>query len=132
MSDTELTGEARAAEIERLRAMFGGQADFYLMHRELLDPKRLQALLLEHLRWLADMQERGHLVLSGPRFEDTGVQIPGLSLLRAGSWEEAHALARSDPHVASGAVELRLERWRITCGRISLSCDLSAKTVQLA
>jgi uncharacterized protein YciI len=130
MSDVNLTGDARAAEIERLRSTFA-KTDFYLMHRKLVSPEKLHELLLEHLRWLVQMEKQGHLVLSGPRFDNAGTQLPGISMLRAQSWEDAYAVAISDPHVASGAVELHMERWRVTCGQISLSCDLSDQRVRL-
>lgn len=68
--------------------------------------------LPDHLAYLHDLKQRGHLVLSGPFGDRTG----GIVLIQAKDDDEAHAIAQADPLVSSGVDTYELREWQITNG----------------
>ena len=129
VDETIMSPQERDAELTRIRAGMSGQ-DFYLMHRIAVAPDKKRGVLLEHFQWIVAYEKTGHIVFTGSLWDKGGTQAEGLTLFRAGSWEEAEALARTDPFVSSGAVDFQIERWRLGGGRIMLSIDLSDQRVR--
>lgn len=131
MPETRAPDAARSAETARIRdAML--QKDFYLMHRRPLDPAKKGEVVLEHFQWLVDLEKRNIIVLTGALFDRDDQQIDGLTLLRAGSFEEAEAIAATDPFVICGGVSVEIQKWRLGAGRITLTFDLSDRSISLA
>lgn len=131
MPEIKATDAARSAELTRIReAMM--QKDFYLMHRRPLDPAKKGSVVLEHFKWLIDLEKRNIFVLSGALFDRDEQQVDGLTLLRADSFEEAEAIAATDPFVMCGGVTVEIQKWRLGAGRITLAFDLSDCSMSLA
>ena len=130
MIDTKLTGEARLAEIARFQSGMCGE-EFFLMHRDSLDPSRKEEQMLPHYAWLEKAEKAGAMVLSGARFHRDGSKDEGLTIIRAADWDEAEAIAGSDPFVTEGVVTYRLEKWRIGGGRLTLTVDLTDMSCRL-
>jgi len=70
----------------------------------------LDRLQVEHLTYLRDLKRRGALIANGPLAEQTDERMRGMSVygLPLG---EALALARADPMVRAGRLEIHGARW---------------------
>ena len=75
-----------------------------------LSEETLDALQVEHLTYLRDLQRRGVLIANGPLDEQTDVRLRGISVYAVGL-EEALALARADPMVLAGRLVIEGARW---------------------
>jgi uncharacterized protein YciI len=74
--------------------------------------ERLQGEHLAHLRALA---RRGVLIANGPLDEQTDVRMRGISVYDL-PLDEALALARDDPMVRAGRLEIQGARWWTAAG----------------
>jgi hypothetical protein len=81
------------------------RADAPAMTEEDLD--RLQ---VEHLTYLRDLQRRGVLIANGPLAEQTDERMRGMSVYGL-PLDEALVLAREDPMVLAGRLEIKGARW---------------------
>ena len=70
----------------------------------------LDRLQVEHLTHIRDLQRRGVIVANGPLAEQTDVRLRGVSIW-ALPLDEALALARADPMVRAGWLEVHGARW---------------------
>jgi uncharacterized protein YciI len=75
-----------------------------------MDDDELDRLQVEHLTYLRDLQRRGVLIANGPLAEQTDVRMRGMSVY-ALPLEEALVLARADPMVVAGRLEIQGARW---------------------
>jgi uncharacterized protein YciI len=118
-------------EIERLKSRMLKKS-YYVMFRNVLDRSKIAPAALDHYRWIIALEKEGRVFASGPLFEADDSQGAGMTVFRAGSMEEADALAASDPFCISGAVSYNLQRWQLNEGRLQLHLDLSDQTYSLA
>lgn len=86
--------------------------------------------LEEHLAFQVSLERDGILYAAGPMWTDdektwTG---DGMVVLRAGSREEAVALAERDPMHASGARTFTVRPWMINEGTVTIRLDSSSQT----
>ena len=97
-------------------------------------PEDVKAALPDHLAYLQSLEVAGKLMMAGPLSDETGeeMQGAGMLVLRAGSMEEARALAENDPMHTSGARAFRLRKWLINEGRLSVSVGLSSGNAALS
>jgi uncharacterized protein len=75
-----------------------------------LSEEGLDALQVEHLTYLRDLQRSGVLVANGPLADQTDARLRGMSVYGVGL-EEALALARADPMVLAGRLVIEGARW---------------------
>ena len=101
------------------------------MFRRIVAPERLQAALLDHYRWIIDLEKQGAVFASGPLFAKDGKQGVGMTVFRAADIEAAEALAAGDPFCRCGAAEFEIERWQINEGRVTVSVDFSDQTYRI-
>ena len=120
---------AEHPEVTRLKALMWKRS-FFMMTRQVVDPSKLGAVALDHYRWMIAQEKAGKVFLSGPLLDKDGNKSAGVTIFRADSWEEAHALASADPFVTSGGVTYSLQVWQINEGRLSISVDFSDMTFQ--
>ena len=93
----------------------------------------LEPLLPDHLRYIVDLEHRGSVFASGPFVADDGsVDGTGMTLLRAGSADEAAALADRDPFVLAGLRRFDVKPWRVVEGGFTLAVRFSDFTFHLA
>jgi uncharacterized protein len=105
----------------------------YVALRTPRDTSRMEELLEPHLRWAIAAERRGELFASGP-FVAEGVSpgmLGGMSIVRAGSEQEARAILAADPFVAAGVFSLELRRWLLMEGGFTLTVRLSDQRSQL-
>ncbi len=98
------------------------------------DPEAVKATLPDHLAYQRDMEDRGRLVLAGPVSDPTGEEMQGTGMIvyRAGSMDEARAIAEADPMHARGARAFTLRKWLINEGNLTVNVGLSTGRARLS
>lgn len=96
-------------------------------------PEDLKAVLPDHLAYQAKLEQAGQLAFAGPMSDETGDHMQGMGMIiyRAGSLEDARALADADPMHKAGARSYTLRRWMINEGALNLSVGLSTGRVAM-
>ena len=93
-------------------------------------PERLQASFAEHLRWATEQEAAGRIFLTGPLMPlEKGDGLSGLTLFRAGSLDEADALARTDPFITDGVNSVEMQPWRVAGGSFNFAMRLSNSSI---
>ena len=75
-----------------------------------MSEEALDQLQIEHLTYLRELKRRGVLIANGPLAEQTDERMRGISIY-ALPLEDALALARADPMVLAGRLEVKGARW---------------------
>ena len=86
----------------------------------------LLPLLPDHLHYMIDLEKRGTLFASGPFL--TGKDLlpgTGMTILRAGSLEEAEAIAGEDPLNKSGMRTFEVRTWQLNEGCFTVTVNYS-------
>ncbi len=98
------------------------------------DGAAVKANLPDHLAYQAKLEASGALVFAGPTSDESGEEMEGRGMIihRAGSFEEARALAAGDPMHQAGARRFTLRKWLINEGSFTVSVGLSGQTVALS
>src|SRR5260370_17321100 len=89
-------------------------------------------LLPDHLNYMIDLEKRGILFASGPFL--AGKDVPpgtGITILRAGSLEEAEAIAREDPLNKSGMRTSEVRTWQLNEHSFTVTTNYSNNTHHL-
>jgi uncharacterized protein YciI len=86
-------------------------------------------LLPVHLAYMIDLEKRGLLFASGPFLAGKDL-LPGtgMTILRAGSFEEAEAIAREDPLNKSGVRTFEVRTWQMNEGSFTVTINYSDKS----
>jgi len=86
-------------------------------------------LLPDHLAHQVDLERRGIMFAAGPLYSrDSNVPEAGMFVLRAGSFEEAEAIANSDPLHRAGLRTFTLQKWRVNEGSVTITFNFSDQT----
>lgn len=123
MSDAELT--------QRLAAMLN--KPLFVAFRETKDAARMAELLPQHLDWAVAAERRGQLFASGPFAVSEGApgSAGGMTILRAGSQEEAEAILAEDPFIREKAVVATVRKWIVMEGGLTVTIRFSGQTGQI-
>src|SRR5690349_1273071 len=79
----------------------------------------------DHLAWLLKREADGVVFLSGPLTSGPGVGPgSGITVMRAGSADEARAIAAEDPFVRAGLRTFEVYGWRVNEGAIRVDISL--------
>jgi uncharacterized protein YciI len=104
----------------------------YVIHAVPAVPReKLETLLAEHLEHHIRLEKSGVMFAAGPLFDAEGKNAGGLIIVRAGSFEEARAIADSDPFHREGFRKYTLQRWSMNEGRLNVSVDFSDQSVRM-
>ncbi len=84
-------------------------------------------VLEKHLQFQVGLEKRGIMVAAGPFWTDdeTSWAGEGMVIVRAGSRDEAVAIAESDPMHQSGARRFTVRPWLINEGTMTLKVGFS-------
>lgn len=77
--------------------------------------EELDRLQVEHLTYLRGLKRQGVLVTNGPLRDQTDERLRGISVYRL-PLERALALARQDPMVRAGRLEIHGATWMVQSG----------------
>lgn len=89
------------------------------------------ASLPDHLAHQQDLERRGILFSAGPLWEE-GNEIPvaGMIVIRANSFDEARAIADSDPFHQRGIRSYRIRKWSVNEGALQIGLTLSDQSLR--
>ena len=73
------------------------------------DPVKANELFVKHMKNIQRMAEEGDLILAGPFF-DSG-DLKGIYIFNVTTIEEAEALTKTDPAIATGHLKMELHQW---------------------
>jgi len=93
-------------------------------------PEHFAATLVEHLKWLEQLEADDALVLSGPIGLDTGLG-PGLSIIRASTREEVEAMSAGEPFARAGYRTNAIRSWTVNEGSLNVRIRLMANKIVL-
>jgi uncharacterized protein YciI len=92
----------------------------------------LLPLLPDHLNYMIDLEKRGMLFASGPFLAGKDL-LPGsgMTILRAGSLEEAEAIAWEDPFNKSGMRTFEVRTWQLNEGSFTVTVNYSDRSYRI-
>lgn len=105
----------------------------YVALREPRDLRRIQEFLPAHLEWAIQAERRGELFASGP-FAAEGCppgSAGGMTIVRAGSHDEAEAVLSQDPFVKEGLVTVTIRKWILMEGGFTVTMRFSDQSARL-
>jgi uncharacterized protein len=106
---------------------------YVVISKPVVPPENLKPFLLAHLEYMIDLEKRGAVFASGPLADGEGPPSgQGLTVLRAGSMQEAHALAQADPFFKAGLRTFELKEWTINEGSLGLRVNFSDQSVEVS
>jgi uncharacterized protein len=86
----------------------------------------LDPVLRAHLEYVVGLERRGLVFASGPVTDPDGTfRGEGLTVLRAGSADQARALAGADPFVLAGLRDYTVARWTVIEGAFAVTLRFS-------
>ncbi len=99
----------------------------YVAIRSPLNVERLDELLSAHLTWAIATEKAGQLFASGPFVDLTAApgMAGGMSIVRAGSKDEAISILNTDPFVAEGVFSIEVRKWMLMEGLLTVSVSFS-------
>ena len=132
-SDPENANRQKLSDKEQVLALKAKMLSksFFVMQRRIVDPTRIEGVLLDHYKWIISLEKEGAIFASGPLSRREGGPGIGMTIFRATSWEEAELIAAKDPFCTGGAMTFEIFSWQLNEGRITLEVDLSDQTVRL-
>lgn len=119
------------SDVHPLTQQFLGREMYLIVTRPVRSPE-IAKRLGDHLAHQVDLEKRGILFAAGPLYS-RGSNTPeaGMFVLRANSFDEAEAIAKTDPFHAAGLRTFTIQKWRINEGSITVTVNLSDQTMQL-
>jgi uncharacterized protein YciI len=89
--------------------------------------------LEEHLQFQVSLEREGVMFAAGPMWSDDeqSWEGEGMVVVRAGSRQEAIAIAQRDPMHVSGARSFQVRPWLINEGTLTVRLDYSSQTFTL-
>ncbi len=104
--------------------------DYWLIRsqpRDAATTEAIERVAGEHVAWLLNLEADGVVFLSGPLTSGPGVRPgSGITVLRAGSADEAAQIAAADPFVTQGLRTFEVFGWRVNEGAIQVGLSLGA------
>lgn len=92
---------------------------FVKLEEGVVDRERFDAHLADHLRWVAELERRGHRPSTGywgDRKGRNGEGAGGMLLFLARDPGQAEAIVREDPLIRCGCVHWILHEWCVVAG----------------
>ena len=108
--------------------MLGKQ--LYVIHTTPVAPREQIVLLLpDHLEHQVRLEKSGIMFAAGPLGNEDGSAAGGMIVIRADSFEAAHAIADRDPLHKAGLRTYTIRRWTVNEGSYSIRINYSDQTV---
>lgn len=122
-----------ATNVHPLTSRFLGKELYVVVATPVRSPEITDALLAAHLAHQVELERRGVMFAAGPVYP-RGSDKPesGMIVLRAGSFEEAEAIANEDPMHKAGVRTFTLQKWRVNEGCITLTVNYSDQSVRIS
>ena len=96
-------------------------------------PEQIGEMLPQHLEYMIGLEKKGALFASGPLTAAPGQAVgDGLTILRAGSAEEARAIAAADPFVVNKLRSFEVREWTLMEGSFGVKVNFSDQSLDIA
>jgi uncharacterized protein len=120
------------ANVHPLTNRMLGKEMYLVVARPVRSPD-IERRLADHLAHQVDLERRGILFAAGPLYAQ-GADVPeaGMFVLRANSFEEAEAIAKTDPLHVAGLRTFTLQKWRVNEGSMTFKVNYSDQTVEIS
>jgi uncharacterized protein len=119
------------SDVHPLTDRFLGKEMYLVITRPVRSPE-IAKRLHDHLAHQVELERRGIMFAAGPLYSrDSNIPEAGMFVLRANSFEEAEAIARTDPLHAAGLRTFTLQKWRVNEGSITVKINYSDQTVEI-
>ena len=120
------------SSVHPLTSKFLGKEMYLVITKPVRSPE-IDKRLSDHLAHQVDLERRGIMFAAGPLYP-RGSTIPeaGMFVLRANSFEEAEAIAKTDPLHEAGLRTYTIQKWRLNEGSITLTVNFSDQTATIA
>lgn len=120
------------SSVHPLTHKFLGKEMYLVVTRPVRSPE-IEKRLQDHLDHQVELERKGIMFAAGPLYS-RGSQVPeaGMFVLRAGSFEEAEAICKTDPLHAAGLRTYTIQKWRVNEGSLSLRVNFSDQTVEIS
>lgn len=120
-------------DVHPMTQRFLGREMYVAVTRPVRSAQITDRHLAEHLAHQVELEKRGVLFAAGPLYPP-GSTTPeaGMFVLRANSFEEAQAIASTDPLHQAGLRTFTLQKWRINEGSYTVTVNYSDQTFKLA
>jgi uncharacterized protein YciI len=126
---------AASAE-ERIRQLTKGMLRkklYVILSKGGATPEQLGAVLPDHLEYMIGLEKQGVLFASGPLSSAPGMPAgDGLTVLRAGSEDEARRIAAADPFVVKKIRTFEVREWTVMEGSFGVRLNFSDQTLEIA
>ena len=121
-----------ASDVHPLTEKFLGKEMYLVITRPVRSPE-IARRLADHLAHQIDLEKRGILFAAGPLYpRDSNLPEAGMFVLRANSFEEAEAIAKTDPLHQAGLRTFTLQKWRINEGSFTVTLNYSDQSMRVA
>ena len=125
-----------ASAEERIRQLTQGMLRkklYVVLSKGGATPDQIGAVLPDHLEYMIGLEKKGALFASGPLTATAGQPAgDGLTILRAGSVEEARTIASADPFVVKKLRSFEVREWTVMEGSLGLKVNFSDQTLEIA
>jgi uncharacterized protein len=120
------------SDVHPMTDKFLGKEMYLVVTRPVRSPE-IEQRLNDHLNHQIKLEKEGVLFAAGPLYP-RGANIPeaGMFVLRANSFEEAEAIANTDPLHAAGLRTYTLQKWRVNEGSFTVTVNYSDQTMTIA
>ena len=121
-----------ASDVHPLTDKFMGKEMYLVVTRPVRSPE-IAKRLADHLAHQIDLEKRGILFAAGPLYpRDSNIPEAGMFVLRANSFEEAEAIASTDPLHQAGLRTFTVQKWRINEGSFTVTLNYSDQSMRIA
>src|SRR5262245_8858844 len=120
------------SDVHPMTQKFLGREMYLVVARPVRSPE-IEKRLADHLTHQVDLERRGIMFAAGPLYS-RGSNIPeaGMFVLRAASFEEADAIAKTDPLHQAGLRTYTIQKWRLNEGSITVTVNYSDQTATIS
>jgi uncharacterized protein len=120
------------SEVAKMTHGFLGK-ELYVIFSTALDSRdALAPVMADHLAHQVILEKNGTLFAAGPMFEeDAKAPGRGMIVVRAASFDEARAIADSDPFHKAGLRGYTIEKWIVNEGSYTVTVNYSDQTAAI-
>ena len=122
----------KPSDVHPLTNKMLGREMYLVVTRPVRSPE-IDKRLTDHLAHQVDLERKGIMFAAGPLYSrESNIPEAGMFVLRAESFEEADAIAKTDPLHVAGLRTYTLQKWRLNEGSITVKINYSDQTVQIS
>jgi len=109
------------------------QKDLYVIFTRPVAPReKIMELLPKHLERQVELEKQGILFAAGPMEpQENDKPRTGMIIIRADSFEDAHAIAMEDPLHAAGLREFDIWNWSMNEGSFTVTISYSNQSAAI-